>query len=106
MGDAGEPITDNTLKMLFDKLKIRTGIPRLHAHLLRHTFATRYLENGGNIYGLQAILGHTSLEMCKRYLHLSSAHICTDFKARSPLDCIKKGAAPDFMKTRQIDFIE
>ncbi len=88
--NAGRPITDNTLKMLFEDLKLRSGISRLHAHLLRHTFATRYLENGGNIYGLQAILGHTSLEMCKRYLHLSSSHICTDFEARSPLDCIKK----------------
>ena len=89
-GDAGQPITNNTIKMMFEDLKARTGISRIHAHLLRHTFATRYLENGGNIYGLQAILGHTSLEMCKRYLHLSSARICTDFAARSPLDCIKK----------------
>ena len=88
--DAGNPITDNTVKMMFEDLKARTGIARIHAHLLRHTFATRYLENGGNIYGLQAILGHTSLEMCKRYLHLSSARICSDFAVRSPLDCIKK----------------
>lgn len=88
--DAGQPITNNTVKMMFEDLKTRTRIARIHAHLLRHTFATRYLENGGNIYGLQAILGHSSLEMCKRYLHLSSARICTDFAARSPLDCIKK----------------
>lgn len=39
----GEPISENTLKMLFVRLRRKTGIDRLHAHLLRHTFATSYL---------------------------------------------------------------
>ena len=84
--NVSEGITDTTLKQLFRKLKKRTGIHRLKPHLLRHTFATRYLENGGNIYSLQQILGHTTLEMVKRYLHLANTRIRKDFSKYSPLD--------------------
>lgn len=85
-----EPVTEATVKNMFRKLKARSDIPRLYPHLLRHTFATRYLENGGNIYTLQSILGHTSLEMVKKYLHLATTRIRADFPRFSPLDNIKK----------------
>lgn len=81
-----EPIIDTTIKQLFRKLKISSGVKRLHPHLLRHTFATRYLENGGNIFSLQLLLGHTSLEMVKNYLHLAQTRVRKDFVNYSPLD--------------------
>ena len=80
------PITDNTLRQMFQKLKRRADIPRLHAHLLRHTFATRYLENGGDMYALQQILGHTSLDMVKRYVHSSTRRLVPRYSDYSPLD--------------------
>ena len=82
----GQPITDNTLKQVFKKLKRKSGIPRLRGHLLRHTFATRYLEHGGDIYSLQQILGHTSLEMVKRYVHFAPGKTVSNHAKYSPLD--------------------
>lgn len=87
-------ITDSVISRLFRTLqtqKIGSDIltSRIHAHLLRHTFATMYLENGGNIYALQQILGHTSLEMVKKYVHLTQAKTVVNFKKYSPLDNLK-----------------
>lgn len=86
----GKPLSDVTVKDLFRKLKRRTGIKRLHPHLLRHTFATMYLTNGGNIYTLQTILGHTSLEMVKKYLHIAPGYVIANFGKYSPID-VKNG---------------
>lgn len=80
------PITTCVLERLFKKLKIVLLTPRIRAHLLRHTFATRYLENGGNIYALQQILGHTTLEMSKRYVHFTTHKNVVNFMNYSPLD--------------------
>jgi len=80
------PINYETIKQVFRKLKTKADIPRLHAHLLRHSFATRYLQHGGDIYSLQQILGHTGLEMVKRYVHLLPQQTISSFPKFSPLD--------------------
>lgn len=45
------------------------------AHALRHTFASHFIQNGGNILNLQKILGHSSLAMTMRYAHLAPDHL-------------------------------
>ncbi|MGJ7490035.1 phage integrase [Variovorax sp. ZT4R33] len=44
-------------------------------HVLRHTFASHFMMNGGNIIALQKALGHHSLAMTMRYAHLSPEHL-------------------------------
>ncbi|YCH83779.1 tyrosine-type recombinase/integrase [Ectopseudomonas composti] len=44
-------------------------------HALRHTFASHFIQNGGNILTLQKILGHSSLDMTMRYAHLAPDHL-------------------------------
>jgi site-specific recombinase XerD len=82
----GKPITVNTLKMMFRRLGNRSGVTRLHAHLCRHTFAINYLLNGGDIFSLKAILGHSSLAMVSRYLHFTSSQITERHHQFSPMD--------------------
>jgi len=52
----------------------RSGIVTIKgqsAHVLRHTYASHFIMNGGNILALQKILGHSSLNVTTRYSHLA-----------------------------------
>ncbi len=44
-------------------------------HVLRHTFASHFMMNGGNILTLQRVLGHANLTMTMRYAHLAPEHL-------------------------------
>jgi site-specific recombinase XerD len=44
------------------------------SHILRHSFASHFVMNGGNIISLQKILGHADIGMTMRYAHLSPDH--------------------------------
>lgn len=83
---SGRPITVNTVKLLFTRLAKTSGVERLHAHLCRHTFAVNYLMNGGDIFSLREILGHTTLEMVNHYLHFTSSQITAQHHKYSPMD--------------------
>ena len=71
---------------MFARLARKSGIKRLHAHLCRHTFATRFLINGGDVFTLQQILGHSTLEMVRHYVNLASSYIAIQHQKFSPLD--------------------
>lgn len=49
--------------------------PGQMTHILRHTFASHYMMNGGDILSLQKILGHSDIKMTMRYAHLSPDHL-------------------------------
>lgn len=67
-------ITSDTIKSLFRRLKKQSGIERIHPHLLRHTFATSYLIQGGNLEQLRIILGHSDYNVTRHYLHLAASN--------------------------------
>ena len=83
-----EPITANTIKMLFQRLKNSSGISRLYPHLLRHTFATNYIIQGGNLEVLRVLLGHSSISITQIYIHLAAQMQLVNNKFDSHLDTL------------------
>lgn len=71
----------------------RIGLPLPEGqltHVLRHTFASHFMINGGNILTLQKILGHANLTMTMRYAHLSPEHL-QEARALNPLTALTLG---------------
>jgi integrase/recombinase XerC len=79
----GRLVRVETVIELFQRLRQRVGF-RVHAHKFRHTFATSYLRQGGEIERLRRILGHTTYVMVMRYVHLDKGDLYRDFDRRSP----------------------
>ncbi|MEA3337912.1 MAG: tyrosine-type recombinase/integrase [Chloroflexota bacterium] len=79
-------LTYSGLAQALRRLGKAAGVPRLHAHLFRHTFAVRYLMNGGDVMTLKLMLGHTSLDVTQMYLHLAQSHVQVQHNKFSPVD--------------------
>ena len=74
------------------RLGAKAGVSDCHPHRFRHTFAVNFLRNGGNAFGLQMALGHTTLQMVQTYLALAQADPSTAL--RTGLDAAHRKASP------------
>lgn len=71
--------------------RLRPPRPRARAGLADvrtspHTFAKLYLMNGGDLFSLQRILGHTTLDMVRRYVDLDAGDVKRIHVLASPVD--------------------
>jgi integrase len=63
------PVSASSLRAAFSGAVAKAGIEDFHFHDLRHTFATRLIQNGADPYSVQLLLGHKSFAMTRRYAH-------------------------------------
>jgi len=54
--------------------------------LFRHTFAKKWILSGGDIFRLQKLLGHSSLEIVKEYVNIFGADLKAQYDAYNPLE--------------------
>ncbi len=81
-----KPLSRSYVRQLLNRIGINAGIHGVHPHLFRHTFAIQFLRNGGNVFELQRILGHSELDTVKIYLSIAQVDIERAQKANSPAD--------------------
>jgi len=67
------------------RLGEQAKVDNVHPHRFRHTMAITFLRNGGNIFVLQELLGHSSLTMVRHYAQIAEIDIDNAVK-HSPVD--------------------
>lgn len=81
----GERMNYYSLRSLMDRIEENSSVPNVFAHRFRHTFAITFLRNGGDIYTLKRILGHSTLTMVQNYLDIVRADVITAHAKASPV---------------------
>ena len=71
----GGKLDGGGVRRLIIRLGVRCGVPDATLHRFRHTFALNFIRNGGNLFALQDLLGHASLEMVRRYARLAESDL-------------------------------
>ncbi len=87
----GMPLTPNVVQTVIEKYAKKVGIQGVRAspHTFRHTFAVSYLRNGGDMFTLQRILGHESLDMVRNYVNVTQYDVQKAHLLHSPADNIR-----------------
>ena len=87
----GMPLTPNRVQTIIEIYSKKAGIKGIRAspHTFRHTFAVSYLRNGGDMFTLQRILGHESLDMVRNYVNVTQYDLQRAHLLHSPADNIR-----------------
>lgn len=106
LSETRTPLTKNGVEMLFKRVRERAGITykRISPHILRHTFAIRYLVLGNDPFSLQELLGHEDMATVRLYMHMNDTTIQAQKRKYSPGDHLPvQGLGPT--STRRTGFI-
>lgn len=85
----GQRFTGDGLLQLFRRLSKRSGI-HLSPHALRRSFVILSLRSGMDVLHLQALLGHSSLDMVQHYAQMVDDDLLESHKAHSPADNLSR----------------
>lgn len=85
----GEQMARSTLTKSMRVYCNKRGIEKTSLHLLRHTFAKKWITSGGDIITLAKVLTHSELEMVKRYANLYGEDIKSEIEVHSAIAQVK-----------------
>jgi len=85
---AGSRLGLRNVERIVERIAERAGLNgvRITPHILRHTFATHYIQNGGDPFSLQRILGHSDIKTTMIYVNLAGVGLQEAHAKASPVD--------------------
>ncbi len=86
MARDNRPYNPSSLRQLIQGIAEKANVKNAYPHRFRHTFAITYLRSGGDVFTLQALLGHSSLDMVRRYARIADLDVEKAHRKASPAD--------------------
>jgi len=84
LNSKGTRLTVRSVQLRLKKMALKQGLPPIHPHMLRHSFATHMLESSGDLRTIQELLGHSSLSTTQIYTKLDYQHLVKIYDKSHP----------------------
>lgn len=84
LNSKGTRLTVRSIQLRLKKMAVKQGLPPIHPHMLRHSFATHMLESSGDLRTIQELLGHSSLSTTQIYTKLDYQYLVKIYDKAHP----------------------
>ena len=84
LNSKGSRLSVRSIQLRLKKMAIKQGLPPVHPHMLRHSFATHMLESSGDLRTIQELRGHSSLSTTQIYTKLDYQHLAKIYDKSHP----------------------
>lgn len=97
----GGQLTKGAFEKSIERYNTDRGVNITSIHAFRHSFAKMYVKNGGDVFRLQKLLGHSDISITRIYVNLFANDIKENYEKFNPLDTLLSSNKKEHVKMKR-----